>query len=437
MTQVLRAATVPAGPRALRVAWVRDGRIVDERLIGDARHVSVGPTEKCNFVLAEVPRSHRLFEHHGGSYRLHLTSGMRARVAKSASEAPADVEGPCSVELTHTSRGRVHLGQSAFLFQFVPRPPVQPRPRLPISVTRGALSLDVRTTGVAALSFLLHFLAVGVLYSDWMDPVMDDAIVVSGALAELATLPVPPAEVETPEVDASSTKTPEPTAPSKTPGTKGKGGNGSPGGASPTSSEAGLTQELERLELATLAALNGEGPATSGVLRDGEVPTAGLDAAARSNAGISDGRMTLRTTGPLRPGQSGDLASLATKQRQASNDSGSVETVAPPKGSVNVPAPSNPGGAIKNAASVVASMRAGFRHCYNRGLVDSPDAQGSVRLVIQVGPGGEVQGVQASPSGNLPGSVVSCIRSRAQAASFDPPEGGSGAVVVPVSLIKQ
>jgi hypothetical protein len=82
-------------------------------------------------------------------------------------------------------------------------------------------------------------------------------------------------------------------------------------------------------------------------------------------------------------------------------------------------------------------MRAGFRACYNRALQENPDAQGSIRLTIRVGPGGEVQGVSAAPSGNLSGSVVSCVQARASAAQFSPPEGGSAAVVVPVTFVKQ
>ena len=75
-------------------------------------------------------------------------------------------------------------------------------------------------------------------------------------------------------------------------------------------------------------------------------------------------------------------------------------------------------------------MRAGFRACYNRGLQENPDAQGNIRLTIRVGPGGEVSGVSAAPSGNLPASVVSCVQARASAAQFAPPEGGSAVIVV-------
>jgi hypothetical protein len=54
-----------------------------------------------------------------------------------------------------------------------------------------------------------------------------------------------------------------------------------------------------------------------------------------------------------------------------------------------------------------------------------------------VGPGGEVQSVAAVPSGNLPDSVVGCVKSRAQAAQFDPPQGGLAVIQVPVTFVKQ
>jgi hypothetical protein len=95
------------------------------------------------------------------------------------------------------------------------------------------------------------------------------------------------------------------------------------------------------------------------------------------------------------------------------------------------------GGNISNAAKTVAAMRAAFRACYQKGLDANPDAQGSIRLSIKVGPGGEVSSVSATPSGNLPPSVVDCVSARARRAQFDPPEGGGAVVAVPVTFVKQ
>jgi hypothetical protein len=58
-------------------------------------------------------------------------------------------------------------------------------------------------------------------------------------------------------------------------------------------------------------------------------------------------------------------------------------------------------------------------------------------MAIRVGPGGEVTGVSATPSGNLPPSVIACVTARARRAQFDPPEGGAATVQVPVTFVKQ
>jgi hypothetical protein len=93
-------------------------------------------------------------------------------------------------------------------------------------------------------------------------------------------------------------------------------------------------------------------------------------------------------------------------------------------------------GSLSNAEAVVAGLRPGFRACYTRGLDKYPDAEGRVRLVLHVGPNGEVTSVDAT-GGTLPAEIVGCMASRARLAQFTPPEGGSAAVVVPVMLDRQ
>src|SRR6185503_19207590 len=71
-----------------------------------------------------------------------------------------------------------------------------------------------------------------------------------------------------------------------------------------------------------------------------------------------------------------------------------------------------------------------------RGLNENPEAQGTVRLLISVGPSGAVSSVTVVPSGNLPASVIACVQARARAAVFDPPEG-SPTIQVPVTFVSQ
>ncbi len=455
MTAVMRAVAL-SGPKVLRIGLVQGGRIIEERIIKQRTHVTVGPSEKSMFVIAtqNVPPSFRLFELVGNEYQLNFLDGMSGRIALPTGisdlnmlkgQARRTPQGAYQVRLTEDSRGKVVVGNTTILFQFVTPPPVQPKPQLPVSVTSGATSIDWGTTMIAAFSFLLHFLAIGAIYSDWLDPIIDDEVNIAGLVDSVKNLPPPPPveEVET-EVDPNAEKAEKAETKSATKSSGGKAGEGGKAGPMSAAQAAKLSQELDQLEMATLGALSSDGPATAGVLKGGEVPTSALDAAAASGAGVSAGGPgSLRLGGgggPIRPGTGAGsgLAGLANTGKGAgTGGSGEATKVKGPKGSASVGGAAVSGGTVSNASRVVAGMRAGFRACYNRGLAENPDAQGSIRLTIRVGPGGEVQSVGAGASGNLPGSVVSCVRARASAAQFDPPEGGSAVIQVPVSFVKQ
>ena len=452
MTAMMRAV-MPTGPKVLRIGLVQGGRVIEERIIKQRTHVTVGPSEKAMFVVASgnLPPTFRLFELVANEYCLNFLDGMTGRVALPTGisdltvlrgQARRTQQGAYQVRLTEDSRGKVVIGDLTFLFQFVAPPPVQPKPQLPVSVTRGATGIDWPTTMIAALSFLLHFMALGSVYSDWLDPVVDDEMAVESLIDSVKALPPPPPVEEAPVdvSDAPAETQAEKPAKASTGGSKGQGaGKGGPMSASQV---AALTNELDQLEMETLGALSGSGPATAGVLSGGEVPTGALDMAAASGAGVgvgSPGDLRLGGGGgTLRPGATGGgLAAIGqTGRGEGTTGSGTVRKVEGPKGNASVGGAAVAGGAVSDASRVVAGMRAGFRACYQRELASNPDAQGSIRLTIRVGPGGEVQGVSASASGNL-GSAVGCVQARASAAQFSPPEGGSAVVSVPVTFVKQ
>jgi hypothetical protein len=447
MTAVMRAVAA-SGPKVLRIGVVQSGRVAEERIIKQRTHVTVGPSEKNMFVLAtaNLPATFRMFELVGNDYHLNFLDGMAGRIALPTGiselshlkgQARRNSQGAYQVRLTEDSRGKVVVGDTTFLFQFVAPPPIQPKPQLPVAVLRGASSIDWNTTMIAALSFLLHFMALGSIYSDWLDPVVDDEVSVAGLIDSLKSLPPPPPVEEQKEdkpdeqADKGETKE-DKKAPA--PGTKG------PAGQMSQKEQAALSNALDQLDMATLA-FKGSGPATAGVLKDGEVPTGALDAAAASNAGVGAGADFKLGTGggAIRPGASGgSLAGIGSTGRGSGTEgTGAGAKVAGPKGNASTGPAAVSGGNVSNAARVVAGMRAGFRNCYNRGLAENPDAQGSIRLTIRVGPGGEVQGVSAAPSGSLSPTVVSCVQARAQAAQFDAPEGGSAVINVPVTFVEQ
>jgi outer membrane biosynthesis protein TonB len=453
MTAVMRAVA-STGPKVLRIGLIQGGRVVEERIIKQRTSVTIGANEKNMFVIpgGDLPANFRLFELVGSDYCLNFTASMKGRLALPTGlsdlqvlrgQARVGEQGGHQIQLTEDSRGKVVIGDTTFLFQFVAPPPLSPRPQLPVSVTRGATSVDWPTTVIAAFSFLVHFCAIGAIYSDWLDPVIDYDVNVSALVETVRALPAPPpveepeeaAPTEKAEAEAPKAAAPKPAAPKPAPSSSGAKEHFT------KSQAAALSNELESLEMATLAALSGVGPATANVLRSGEVPTSALDAAAASEAGVSASGPGLKlggAGGTIRPGAAGGgLASIGSTGKSGGTGSGATQAVKGPRGSASVGDAAVAGGSVSDASRVVAQMRAGFRACYNRGLAENPDIEGKIALSIKVGPTGQVSSVSATKTGNIPASVVDCVKSRANSATFAAPQGGAAVVQVPVSFVKQ
>ncbi|HYP97743.1 MAG TPA: AgmX/PglI C-terminal domain-containing protein [Polyangiaceae bacterium] len=451
MTAVMRAVAA-TGPKVLRIGVVQGGRVSEERIIKQRTHVTVGPSEKNMFVIAtsNVPATFRLFELVGNDYHLNFLDGMTGRIALPTGisdlsllkgQARRTSQGAYQIRLTEDSRGKVVIGDTTFLFQFVAPPPIQPKPQLPVAVLRGASAIDWNTTIIAAVSFLFHFLLLGSIYSDWLDPIVDDELSVAGVIDSLKSLPPPPPVEDKPEEKPDESKQAE-KAPEKAPApvAQAPAGPKAPAGHLNEKQAAALHNDLDQLEMQTLGALASSGPATAGVLKGSEVATSALDQAAASSAGVGVGTGDLKLGsggGAIRPGMGGTLAGIGSSGRTTGTEgTGTGTKVAGPKGNANVGGAAVSGGTVGNASRVVAGMRAGFRACYQRALAENPDAAGNITLTIRVGAGGEVTGVSGS-SGSLPASVVACVKARAQAAQFDAPDGGSAVISVPVTFVKQ
>jgi len=452
MTAVMRAVAA-AGPKVLRIGVARNGQISEERTIEQRSHVTAGLSEENSLVLSgpNVPAAFRLFELVRNEYHLNFFDDMSGRIALPAGtfelsalkgQARRTKHGAHQIRLSEHSRGTVVIGDTTILFQFVTRPPLQSKPQLPITVLRNASAIDWNTTIIAAASFLIHFLVLGSLSSDWLDPIVDDEQNVAGVIDSLKSLPPPPPVEDKPEtLDKSATpaKVAEkvPAKPDAAANTKPQ----TPPGRLNEKQTAALQNQLDRLEMRTLGALeSSSGPATSDVFRGTEVAIDRLDQAAASSAGIGAGTAGLNLSpggGAIQPGIVGDLRTIGSSNLTTDTGGAATKaTVAGPKGNATVGGANVSGGTVGNASRVVALMRAGFRACYQRGLAENPDAAGNILLTIHVGAGGEVTGVSGS-SGTLPPTVVGCVKSRAQAATFDAPEGGSAVISVPVTFVKQ
>jgi hypothetical protein len=467
MTAVMRAMPQATGPKVLRIGLVQGGRVIEERVIKQRTHVLVGPSEKATFVLPtkSLPPTFKLFELVGNDYCLNFLDGMSGRVALktgiselSAMKAQAKrvQQGQVQayqVPLNEDARGKVVIGETTFLFQFVAPPPVQARPQLPVSV-RSGVEIDWTTTIIAAFSFLFHFGLVGSIYSDWMDPVVDDGINIAQLIEAVKQLPPPPVEQQKETVDVQATATsavaekeaPKPSAAQAGGGAPAKGGGAGSGGGRISDSRASqISNELAQLDVAMIGALNSGGQSTDRVLGSSDVPLGLLDQAAASGAGAGKGsigglNMGGGSGGAFRPGESGGgLATIGNtgKGEGTAAGAGSAKAVKGPVGNASVGGAAVSGGSVANASAVVAGMAAGFRRCYNKGLAEDPTMKGSIRITAKIGPNGEVLSASPSGGGGLSGTVVSCVAARVASAQFAPPEGGGATIVIPVSFFPQ
>jgi hypothetical protein len=453
MTAVMRAVAVASGPKVLRIGLVQGGKVIEERVVKQRTHVTVGPSEKSTFVVvANVPSNFKLFELVGNEYHLNFLDGMTGRIALQTGptdlaslrgSAKKNQQGAYQVRLTEDSRGKIVVGETTFLFQFVAPPPVQPKPQLPASVKSGMGDrVDWTMTIIAAFSFLLHFGAIGSFYSDWADKVVDDEASIGGLVERMSKLPPPPPP-ETPEptdtatATAAATAKEAPKAAAKSDGgapSKASGGNPGKGQMSQKDGAA-LLAKLDQLDVATISTLTSGGTATGNVLKDGQVPTGQLDQFAGSSAGVGAGgpgglKMGGPGGGPVVPGQGGGgLASVGggNGAQGTTGSSGTQAKVEGPKasvsggGSVSV-------GKISGADRVIAGARGRVRACYQAGLASNPDMEGRVSFTLSIGGSGSVSSASVSPGGSIGGSVVGCIQGVLRGLSFDAPEGGAATV---------
>ena len=265
MTAVMRAVAMQAGPKVLRIGLVQGGRVVEERIIKQRTSVTIGASEKAMFVITSqsVGAQFKLFELVGNDYYLNFLDGMQGRVALQTGISDlAGLKGQAKrvgnayqVRLTEEARGKIVVGDTTFLFQFVAPPPPQPRPQLPLAVKGGIASqIDWNLTIIAAFSFLLHFGFIGAMYSDWMDPVVNEDISIAGLL-DLKS--VPPPTVETPtEVSTAPTASAATTAEAKS-GAKPAGAGQQSQGKASDKQAAAMSAAAEAMQMQLLAAFGG------------------------------------------------------------------------------------------------------------------------------------------------------------------------------------
>jgi hypothetical protein len=450
MTAVMRAMAQATGPKVLRIGLVQGGRVIEERIIKQRTSVTIGQSEKSMFVIPaqSIPSQFKLFELIGSDYYLNFLDGMTGRVALQTGISDlAGLRGQAKrvgnayqVKLTEEARGKVVAGETTFLFQFVAPPPPQPRPQLPLAVKGGLASqIDWNLTIIAAFSFLLHFGLIGAMYSDWMDPVLNDDLTAGGLIDMMKN--IPPAPVETPAETttavATATASATATAAAASPPS---GGRQSGGGHVSDRQAAALAAQAEAIQMQMLAAFGG-GSAVQGALNRGDIPPVDLTGAAASGAGVSastgNGLNLGSAGGPVHPGGgSVGLAGIGATKGEGNGSAGVAKEVRGPTGDAQVGS-TTATVAVANADRVVAGLRPGFRSCYNQGLNTDPGMSGKVMISAKISPNGEVASADGTQNTGLSAAVVQCLLRKVRNAQFDAPGPNGSTIQIPVTFVQQ
>jgi TonB family protein len=453
MTMAMQAVQVRAsGPKVLRIGVIQGDKMIEERIIRARETVTVGTSEKNHFVIANasLPPSFDLFQLVGADYILNFTADMRGRVGLAGgvqsldqlrtSGAARNAGNYFQVKLADSSRGRVAVGDTTLLFQFIDPPPVQPRPQLPAAVVGGFVAgIDWLFTAFVMFSFMTHFgFIIFLENADW--PVPPTLATIPPELSDIIFAepeePPPPPEDTTP-TDEPTEPTPEETAspePSHdTPDTS----ESTPEQQAQQDSDARLAsdQAMASVDQVLIGALGADG-ALHDVLAGGAVVGNSADLmASAGGVGVatsaSGGTLRDRTGGGA-VGGSGSLGSLRGAGATGARDEGGALTETAPHGrfhaeSADEDASSTGDFDQQAVVRMIQTRRSAIQACYERELRTTPTLSGRIAVQMTIQESGSVSGVHVTENSMTGGDAVgSCVARVVQGFRFNPgPSGGS------------
>ncbi len=449
----------PAGPKVLRIGVIQGDKMVEERIIRSRETVTVGSSEKNHFVIANagLPPSFELFQLVGGDYILNFTPEMRGRVGLAggvqaldqlrATGAARNAGTYWQVKLADSSRGRVAVGDTTLLFQFIDPPPVQPRPQLPAAVVGGFVAgIDWLFTAFIMFSFMTHFgFIIFLENADW--PVPPTLATIPPDLSDIIFAEEePPPEETTPTDDSSSDEPVEDVAQAEDSHetSEDTSSDSSPEAQQARDSDARMVAEAAaaQVDQLLLGALGSDG-ALHDVLAGGAVTGSAADVLAQAEgvgvASSSTGGTLRDRSGGGTVGGSGDLSGL----RHAAGDTGARTEGAPvteaaPRGRFRTETSDveeDGSGEFDQQAVVrmIQTRRSAIQACYERELRATPTLSGRIAVQLTIQESGSVSGVHVTDNTMAGGDAVgSCVVRVIQGFRFNPgPEGGSVSYTFP------
>lgn len=470
MTMAMQAVSVkaPAGPKVLRIGIIQNKKnVVEERIIRQRETVTVGTSEKNHFIINEptLPARFEIFQLVGSDYILNFTDDMGGRVGlpggvqkledMRTGGGARNAGNYWQIKLSDSSRGRVVIGKTTILFQFVVPPPVTPRPALPAAARGGFVaSIDWLFTAFVVFSYMTLFgFVIYLENADW--EINTGVAALPDSVARLIfEEPLPPEpDVEPEEVDpdedgeeiidedatATNTTTTTTTTSSSSSSSNSGGEGSSESQARVAEASARIAQEIGNniAEQLALGGIGGEGGSFADSLARGASTSSAEDVLATASGvgvatGMGGGQLRTRGGGGSGSGEAGSLGMLAAAQGAGmSVMEGMAIMERRIRGMVNV---GSGGGDIGGSGDFDQSVvvrtinrrRRAIQSCYERELRNNPSLAGRVTVQFTIQERGNVTGARAAENTTGSPAVANCVVSTVRRFRFNPgPTGGS------------
>ncbi len=452
-------------PKVLRVGIIQQSKIIEERIIRKRDNVYVGQSVKNDFILPpeDAPlNKFCLFETkgQGAPYILNFTKDMKGKLSLKDSvvelsdaikQKMAQQKGKYyQLELSSDSRGKVVLGNTTILFQFVSPPLVQPRPQLPAAVKGSPfqdLELVISLTMIVSFAFHLGVILFFNL-NDWPEKTLEEKYKDLQALLNTDTASFDKKVKEDDnkadkgkgdeEFEEEEEKKPAEVkhkAPAKAEPAEDTGPKKSAEQVAKERADrrAALAQQIAQQGInKILGSIGGSGAgAVADVLSGGDVAADQDDLLKQvSGIGVANGEGRSKLKGPAGGKGSGEAADLSQVRAQGGDKN--VKTSGPGpekaiKGRVRKKAPTASGGtgmmSSSDVARVVSKRLGAIKGCYERGLKRNPGLKGKITIRFTISGSGRVSTARATLNELTP-DVASCITGAFKRFRFPPPEGG-------------
>ncbi len=414
--------------RLLRVGIIHGNRIVEERVLGDQRDITIGTSPRNTLLVPwdDAPDRWRLFEARGGRRFLLLAGNMSARIADGASVTSVSGQGgragpAVPIPLSDRARGKVSVGETTVLFQLRRPPAPQPRAQLPHSIRRRVLAeVDRWFAVVLALTALAHVAVVGYLRQvDWpRRPSLEE--IPDRFIRQMARVrrPVPPS------VARATTAVPEPRVAVRPHALASPVARPASAPVEKRPDIASQVRKLGLIPLLTASSADGHA-ALSDLLANGAVDRS-LDEAMRDVAGV-----TVASNGGLRglphPGSGTGRVGVPTDLRggtriaEAGPSDATAERDVSSRLKVAPPVVEGGHADLASIAREIRSRRRAIAACYERALKTTPTLAGKLVVRFSIAAAGNVTAADIDDDTLGAPEIGACVRALVLRWRFAPP----------------